>query len=366
MVDTPRTLAALLALFLDNETGDISEQDLRDFLVSVFALTTKGDVLSIDAAGIITRLAVGGDTEVLTADSGEATGLKWAAVGGHVEDHDHDGDPTQKLDAANTHESVSTDTHHAQSHAPESHSDTDITGAELETLSDTSDADALHGHSNHGITHGSDGSDHDVVDHDTSATGAELDTLTDGSDADSLHDHSDHGVTHNAAHGISAHTEHANWKVLYTDGSSDEQELALGTDGQVLKATGASSAPAFEDDESALEFFISGGGSEIADGIAGWIEAPFDGEITAQHLLADQEGDIKIDIWKQDYDNYPPTNGETITGGNEPEISSGMKDEDETLTDWTTAFSKGDIFYFNVDSATDIEGCLVSLSVRKT
>lgn len=48
------------------------------------------------------------------------------------------------------------------------------------------------------------------------------------------------------AHGPSDHTEFANWKVIYTDGSGDQQELALGADGEVLTSTGASSAPAFE------------------------------------------------------------------------------------------------------------------------
>ena len=67
----------------------------------------------------------------------------------HAEDHDHDGSPTQKLLAANTHESVATDTHHAQSHTAASHSDQGATGAELETLTDTSDADALHTHPAH-------------------------------------------------------------------------------------------------------------------------------------------------------------------------------------------------------------------------
>ncbi|KKL80798.1 hypothetical protein LCGC14_2001160, partial [marine sediment metagenome] len=37
---------------------------------------------------------------------------------------------------------------------PTTWSDTGITGAELETLSDTSDADSLHSHSNHGASHG--------------------------------------------------------------------------------------------------------------------------------------------------------------------------------------------------------------------
>jgi len=39
MVDTARTQAALLALFADNTSGDISAQDARDMIVSVLAAT---------------------------------------------------------------------------------------------------------------------------------------------------------------------------------------------------------------------------------------------------------------------------------------------------------------------------------------
>lgn len=46
-------------------------------------------------------------------------------------------------------------------------------------------------------------------------------------------------------HGISAHISHANWKVLYTDGSGDEQELSLGADGTFLQANGVAAAPTF-------------------------------------------------------------------------------------------------------------------------
>jgi len=54
---------------------------------------------------------------------------------------------------------------------------------------------------------------------------------------------------HAQAHGAAAHTEHATWKALYTDGSGDEQELALGaapsaTLGHTYyRSEGASSAP---------------------------------------------------------------------------------------------------------------------------
>jgi len=45
-------------------------------------LTAKGDVLTATAANTISRLGVGANGEVLTADSTTATGLKWAAAGG--------------------------------------------------------------------------------------------------------------------------------------------------------------------------------------------------------------------------------------------------------------------------------------------
>lgn len=46
-----------------------------------------------------------------------------------------------------------------------------------------------------------------------------------------------------ASHGIAAHTAHGTWKVVYTDGSGNQQELSLGGVGRLLRSAGASSPP---------------------------------------------------------------------------------------------------------------------------
>jgi hypothetical protein len=50
--------------------------------LAVTIIDAKGDLIVGTAADTASRLAVGTNTHVLTADSGEATGVKWAAPSG--------------------------------------------------------------------------------------------------------------------------------------------------------------------------------------------------------------------------------------------------------------------------------------------
>ncbi len=116
---------------------------------------------------------------------------------------------------------------------------------------------------------------------------------------------------------------------------------------------------------SAIVFIIDGGGSAITTGEKGHLEIPFKCEIQRVTLLADRSGSIKIDIWKDTYANFPPTDADSICGGNEPEISSAQKYQDSTLSGWTKTINAGDILAFNVDSAATIERVTLVLKVKK-
>ena len=117
---------------------------------------------------------------------------------------------------------------------------------------------------------------------------------------------------------------------------------------------------------AALAFIIDGGGAAITTGQKGHLSVPFSCTIQGARLLADQPGAIKVDIWRSIYAAFPPTNADSICGGNEPEITAGnQKDEDTTLTGWTTAINKGDILALNVDSCTTITRATLSLKVRR-
>ena len=111
---------------------------------------------------------------------------------------------------------------------------------------------------------------------------------------------------------------------------------------------------------------LDGGGDVISTGYKGFIRIPYNCTITKWTILADQSGSIKIDIWKDSYANYPPTDADTITAANEPEISASDKAQDSTLSGWTTSISAGDILAFNVDSCSSIKQAILILEVTKS
>jgi len=72
----PSTVSATELGYVDGVTSAIQTQ--LDAKTAKSTLTTKGDIYAATAASTPARLAVGANDTVLTADSAEATGLKWA------------------------------------------------------------------------------------------------------------------------------------------------------------------------------------------------------------------------------------------------------------------------------------------------
>jgi len=117
--------------------------------------------------------------------------------------------------------------------------------------------------------------------------------------------------------------------------------------------------------EVSINFIIDGGGSAITTGVKGFIEIPFGMQITGVTLLADQSGSIVVDVWKDTYANYPPTDADSITASAVPTISTATKSQDLTLTGWTTNVVAGDIIGFNVDSITTVTRVTLALRGKK-
>ena len=102
--------------------------------------------------------------------------------------------------------------------------------------------------------------------------------------------------------------------------------------------------------QMAIHLLINYGFYPIPKGEKGHIFLPFKGNILYAFLLADQTGYIVVDIWKDTFDNFPPTVADTIVAGAPLTLSNEQGILDSTLVGWTTAFLAGDLLAYNIKS----------------
>lgn len=114
-----------------------------------------------------------------------------------------------------------------------------------------------------------------------------------------------------------------------------------------------------------LEMMMGDGVAVIPTGVKGHILVPFACNLVACWILADQAGDIVIDIWKDTFANYPPTVADTITAAAKPTLSSASAMYDPDLTGWTVACSQADVLAFNIDSIATITRATIGLQIQK-
>ena len=115
-----------------------------------------------------------------------------------------------------------------------------------------------------------------------------------------------------------------------------------------------------------LHFDIDGGGSVITTGAKSWVRVPFNMTITGWEITADQSGSIVVDVWKSTYDNFPPTVSDTIAGSEKPTLSNQQKNQDTSLTTWTTTINAGDYIRINVDSVNTVKKVAIDIFGYKT
>ncbi len=117
---------------------------------------------------------------------------------------------------------------------------------------------------------------------------------------------------------------------------------------------------------TSITFIFDGGGVALSPGFKGYLEIPFDCGITQAVALADQTGNIIVDIWKTTYDNFPPVDANSITAGAPVTLAAARKSKDTTLSGWITQITAGDILGFNVDSSSTLTRVTLSLTATKT
>lgn len=114
-----------------------------------------------------------------------------------------------------------------------------------------------------------------------------------------------------------------------------------------------------------LNIVLDGGEEDLAVGLQADLTVDFACTIEGVKLLANASGSCVIDIWKDTYANYPPTNADSITAAAPPTLSTAVKMTDETLTGWTTEIAAGDTLRFNVDSCSGIQRITIALKVSR-
>jgi len=105
---------------------------------------------------------------------------------------------------------------------------------------------------------------------------------------------------------------------------------------------------------------------KIYAGIKGDLEVPYACTISRATVLLDATDNMTVEIWKDTYANFPPTQADNITAAAPLTISATNKAQDSTLTGWTKDITAGDILRFYISSTENLASrCTISLRVTR-
>jgi hypothetical protein len=106
-----------------------------------------------------------------------------------------------------------------------------------------------------------------------------------------------------------------------------------------------------------------GGDAVLTAGNKGRIEVSFAMTISGWSIFSDATASAVVDVKKSSYGDYPTVS--SICGTDKPTLSTQRKNQNLTLTDWTTSISAGDVLEFILDSVSDAKAITVSIRGTK-
>lgn len=110
-----------------------------------------------------------------------------------------------------------------------------------------------------------------------------------------------------------------------------------------------------------FNFEVDGAGSAITTGVKGQWNVPVNCTITGWVLTSDVSGSCVVDVLRSTYAGFPTT--ASIAGSDKPTLSSAQKNENLSVSAWTTALNAGDQLQINVNSASTVTRVNLTLNV---
>jgi len=97
----------------------------------------------------------------------------------------------------------------------------------------------------------------------------------------------------------------------------------------------------------AAEVVVNGGGSTVTTGTKAYLEIPMACTLTRACAVGDASGTVTFTIKKSTYSGFPGSLTD-ITGGTNFGLSSAQKNENTTLSGWTTSVASGDLLEIGI------------------
>ena len=146
--------------------------------------------------------------------------------------------------------------------------------------------------------------------------------------------------------------------LYYKRSDNTVQSLTAGSGGSAGGGSAAGQTASFG-------ITIDGGGSVITTGVKGYVTVPYNCTITGWTVIADVSGSLVVDVWKDSYTNYPPTSADSIAGSQKPTLVNSVKNQNLSVTAWSTTINAGDVIGFSVESATSVKRVHLSINTTK-